>query len=368
MCALSLSAILLSCGRNDQEPAAQPIRVGVVMPLTGASSVHGQDALAAIRMAQERVNAAGGVNGRRIELVVEDNASLPAKVVEAMQKMIDVDKVCVIIGPISSSETLAGAEVATRAKVVLFSPTAASPKIHGASPYCFSIGLMTSPQGERLADYCFRELGIREMGILAMNDETGISYADSFHDAYVKRGGRITTYMKYSKTDTEFRTALTSLREKGVRHLYVSAVPQTMGFIVRQATEIDYRPGFFANAGIEGEDFITIGKNAAEGVIFTGLAPGEDFVRAFMERTKRQPSICAPQSYDAFNIIVNALRAGGGDRESIRRYLANMPPVTGVGGDIRFDSTGEVVRQAHLKTVLKGRFVKLGRGDDADGN
>jgi branched-chain amino acid transport system substrate-binding protein len=350
------AAIVSGCTDRDND---NPIKVGVVMELTGASSDHGKDGVAAIEMALEKVNAEGGIKGRRIEIALEDIASKPAKMAEAMNKVINVDHVVCVIGPITTAATMAGAEIAGRNKVVLFSPTAAAPQVHGASPYCFRIGLMTDPQGQRMADYCFKERGIREMGMLVMNDETGVAYADSFEQAYKKLGGRIHARMDYQKTDTEMRVQLTNLKQQGIRHLYVTAVPRTMGFIVRQARELDYKPEFFANAGVEGQDFVTIGGVAAEGVTFTGLAPTEEFVKAFEMRTKRQPSIAAPQSYDAFNIIVNALKAKGDDPEGVRQYLVNMPAFQGVGGVIRFDNAGEVERVAHLKTVEAGRFVRL---------
>jgi len=335
------------------------VKIGVVLELTGASSVHGQDALESIRMALEKVNAAGGIDGKKVELVVEDNASKPAKTVDAVTKLITVDDVTVIIGPITTAGTLAGAEIADRHKVVLFSPTAASSEVHGRSPYCFRIGLLTTTQGERMAAYCFSERGIANVGQLVMNDETGVAYANDFRKKFEKLGGAITLRIEYQKTDTEFRAQLTKLKEAGISNLYVSAVPRTMGFICRQARELNYRPQLFANAGVEGEDLLIIGGDAAEGLVFTGLAPTDEFSGEFERRTSRQPSIGAPQAYDTFNIVIAAIRANGASAEAVRAYLHEMPPFTGVGGRIQFDATGEVVREAHLKTVRQGRFVRL---------
>jgi branched-chain amino acid transport system substrate-binding protein len=337
----------------------EPIRIGILLPLTGTSAIHGKDCLVGIEIARDKTNDKGGINGRKVELIVEDTASKTASAVEALTKLIEVDRVPVVIGPISSAETLAGAEVADRSKTVLFSPTAASPEIHGKSPYCFRIGLMTTPQGERMAEYCYQELGIVAMGILAMNDETGISYADAFQSAYESMGGKISIRLSYLKSDTEFRTILTQLKNSKVENLYVTCVPTTMGAIARQAIELDYKPKIFTNAGVEGEDLLTKAGSAAEGIIFTGLAPSEDFLKKFESQAKRQPGIAGPQGYDAFQIIVNALKAKGAVREGIRQYLANMPTYEGVGGRISFDETGEVERIPHLKIVNQGKFLKL---------
>ncbi|MFA6054629.1 MAG: penicillin-binding protein activator [Thermodesulfovibrionales bacterium] len=361
--ALILLPLFIGCNKkNDDKGKAggpAPIRIGVLLPLTGTSAIHGKDCLVGIEIARDETNDHGGVNGRPIELIVEDTASKTASAIDALRKLIDIEKVPVVLGPISTAETLAGATVADRAKIVLFSPTAASPEIHGISPYVFRIGLMTTPQGKRMAEYCYQKLGIKSMGILAMNDETGIAYADAFQSAYESFGGKISDRLSYLKSDTEFRTVLTKLKNAKVSNLYVTSVPTTMGYIARQATELAYRPKFFTNAGVEGEDLLTIAGNAAEGIVFTGLAPSEDFLKKFEMRAKRQPGIAGPQGYDAFEIIVNALKARGDDREGIRQYLAKMPPYEGVGGTISFDETGEIVRVPHLKVVADGKFKRL---------
>lgn len=360
---LILLQFLTGCNRNsdNKEQAAKttPIRIGVLLPLTGTSAIHGKDCLVGIEMARDETNDRGGINGRKIELFVEDTASKTASAVEALTKLIEVNKVPLVLGPISTAETMAGAEVATRTKTVLFSPTAAGPEIHGKSPYCFRIGLMTTPQGKRMAEYCYKELGIKTMGMLAMNDETGTAYADAFQSAYVSLGGKIPVRLSYMKSDTEFRTVLTQLNNAKAANLYVTCVPTTMGYIARQATELGYKPKFFTNAGVEGEDLLTKAGSSANGIIFTGLAPTEDFLKKFESRTKRQPGIAGPQGYDAFQIIVNALKTKGENREGIREYLAKMPPYDGVGGRISFDETGEVVRVPHLKVVDGGHFKKL---------
>lgn len=360
--ALIILSLFIGCNKQNDDKGKggiAPIRIGVLLPLTGTSAIHGKDCLVGIEMARDETNGHGGVNGRPIELIVEDTATKTASAIDGLRKLIEINKVPVVLGPISTAETLAGAEVADRAKTVLFSPTAASPEIHGKSPYVFRIGLMTTPQGKRMAEYCYQELGIKSMGILAMNDETGIAYADAFQSAYESLGGKISVRLSYMKSDTEFRTVLTKLNNAKVSNLYVTSVPATMGLIARQATELAYRPKFFTNAGVEGEDLLTKAGNAADGIVFTGLAPNEDFLKKFEIRAKRQPGIAGPQGYDAFQIIMNALKAKGEDREGIKQYFAKMTPYEGVGGKISFDETGEVVREPHIKVVQNSQFRKL---------
>lgn len=356
--AIAIVIFILSCNK-----ASERIKIGVVLELTGASSVHGQDALAAIQMALEKVNNNGSINGKKIEIVVEDNASQPSQTVEAVEKLINVNKVLIIIGPITSAGTLAGAPIADKNKTILFSPTAASPKIFGISPYCYRIGLMTVPQGGKMADYCFNDVGIKNMGILAMNDETGTAYADDFQKSFEKLGGKIVLRLEYNKTDIDFRTLLTNLKKSKIDYLYVTAVPRTMGYIIRQSTELSYKPHFYANAGIEGEDLITIAGSAADGIIFTGLSPDTSFINKFIQKTNRQPSICAPQSYDAFNIVINAIKEKGPDKEGIKEYFKDMPTYKGIGGEISFDTDGEVVREAHLKNIRNGIFISLSKNN-----
>lgn len=276
--AVLIWGMVISLGIVGCVKQEKTIKIGALLPLTGPSANHGQDAKEGMNLALKEIRNSDKILGNKIEIIWEDDNSTPQGAISGAQKLINIDKVAVIIGPISSSATLAVAPLAEKSKVVLLSPSASSPEISDAGDFIFRNSLLAPPQGKKMAQFCFENLKITKVDVLFLNDDTGWGYYNSFKQNFESLGGKINLVENYDKTDTDFRPQIIKLKKDGAKAVYVPSVPQTMGLILKQSAELGYNPIFLANIGVEGEDLLKIAGEKAEGIYYTSLIVNEKFL------------------------------------------------------------------------------------------
>lgn len=356
--AIVLAAVILLPREQSSE-----IRIGVVLPLTGPSASHGQDAMDGLTMALEEINAAPPIEGRTIQLLYEDNQSRPGDAVSATKKLINADRVRIVIGPISSTNTLAMLPITEAAGVLLFSPAASSPEISGKGKLFFRTSLLAGPQGIKAAQFTFRHLQCSHVAILFIDDDTGRAYSGSFENEFGKIGGTVVAKESYEKTDTDFRTQITKIRAKDAKVVYAPAIPRTLGLIIKQCHELGYDPVFVSNYGSEGEDLIRIaGELANDQVYLTSFRLDPNFVAHYRSRFGKQPGIAAPLGYDALHVLARAIR----DTQStsptkLAERLRSLEEHIGATGKFSFDEMGEPVREIIIRGVSEGTFQEIAR-------
>jgi branched-chain amino acid transport system substrate-binding protein len=356
--ALVLSAVLLlagaaGCGR----PQSTETEIGVVLPLTGASANHGKDSRDGLDLALADIEAKHLLRGRRLKLVVEDDRSAPASAVSATSKLLGVDKVRIILGPISSSNMLAMIPVTERAKALLLSPAASSPKISGAGSLVFRTSLLAEPQAAAAASFARKVLKADAASIFFINDDTGRGYAEAFRSDFRAAGGQVLSVDTYEKTDRDFRTKLLKLKVAKAPLVYVPAVPSTMGLIIKQSHEIGYDPLFLSNYGSEGEDLISIAGDLANNRVYlTSVRLDAGFLKRYQARFGKQPGIAAPLAYDALMVLAEAIASVGTDPAALGDALHSLREFQGVTGRFSFDKRGDPVREIVIRTVARGAF------------
>jgi branched-chain amino acid transport system substrate-binding protein len=351
-------AIALVVTQRKKEP--EVIKIGAVLPLTGAAANHGQDAKDGITLAVNEINDKGGVQNRLVKIIFEDSRSTTDGCVSGVQKLIQIDKVPVILGPISSSDVLAVAPVVEKTKTVLFTPSASSPEISQAGDYVFRNSLLAPPQGQKMADFSFYQLKQTTVAILYINDDTGRGYQESFKKAFESLGGNVVFTDTYNREDTDFKTQIIKLKSGGAKSVYVPGIPQTMGLIIKQSAELGYNPIFLGNIGIEGEDLLTIAGSLAKNVFYTSVEVSEKFIETYEKAFGRMPRIAAPLAYDAARIAIMAIANAGYDSIAIKEYLYKITGYEGVTGVVKsFDANGDAQREIIIKTIKNGKFVPL---------
>jgi len=334
------------------------VKVGVVLPLTGAAADQGKDILSGIELARDEINA-HHPDGPGVSLLVEDDQSMPKGGVSALEKIIQTERPPVVIGPVASSVMLAMIPIAEREKVVLLSPAASSPKISKSGKYIFRISLLAPPQAEALAQYARSDLKAHTAAILYVNDDTGLSYCEAFRGAWIRIGGALVFEDAYDKTATDFRTHVTKIKVASPDVTFVPGVPQTIGLIMKQAKELGLKTQFLANYGAEGASLLAIGGNAAEGLVYASIPISEDFASSFRARFGRHPTIGAPLGYDALQIVWEVAREKGLTSEDMRRGLCRLSGFRGATGLTSMLNSGDAEKDVRLKTVRNGAFVAL---------
>ena len=359
---LFIIIITVGCTRQEPTKASQKdINIGIVLPLTGRAASHGEDIMGGINLALDELNSSGGINGNKVKLIIEDNLSTPDGSVAALKKLLDINKVPVVIGPVASGNMLAMAPIAESNKTVLISPGASSPKLSEAGDYIFRNSLLATPQGKAIARYCKETLGLVNVAVLFIDDETGRGYKKAFVEEFKALGGNVLIVDSYDKRGSDFRAQLSKIKEVNPEAIYVPSIPSTFGLILRQAKELGIKTQFLANYGIEGEALLTAAGDAAEGIIYTSIPISEQFKKNFENKYGRKPTIGAPLGYDTFQVTAEAIRIGGDTSDGIKNALYSIRNFKGATGKVSFDSNGDAMKEIIIKTVSDDNFMEIKR-------
>jgi len=355
--------IWVSCQKKVEEKV---VKIGAVLVLTGPNAKAGQSAKQGIEMAVEEINASGGVKSRKIKVIYEDDGGEPQKSVSAVQKLINVDKVLAILGPMWSSCVLAVAPIVESKGVVILSPTASSPKITYAGDYIFRNTYSDAIEGAKTAEFASKELKYGKAGILFINNDYGVGLKDAFKRKFEELGGKIVIDEGYDPKTTDFRTILVKVKERSPEVIYIAGYSE-MGQLLRQMRETGIKIPVLSCIMFEISDIAKVAGKAAEGVIYA--YPSYDpekgneitlkFAKKFKEKYGTLPDPEAAFSYDAVKILALAMEKGGFTSEDIKNALYKIKGYNGITGKTSFDENGDVIKPVGFKRVHNGKYEWL---------
>ena len=355
--------IWVGCQKKVEEKV---VKIGAVLVLTGPDAKAGQSAKQGIEMAVEEINASGGVKSRKIKVIYEDDGGEPQKSVSAVQKLINVDKVLAILGPMWSSCVLAVAPIVESKGVVILSPTASSPKITYAGDYIFRNTYSDAIEGAKTAEFASKELKYGKAGILFINNDYGVGLKDAFKRKFEELGGKIVIDEGYDPKTTDFRTILVKVKERSPEVIYIAGYSE-MGQLLRQMRETGIKIPVLSCIMFEISDIAKVAGKAAEGVIYA--YPSYDpekgneitlkFAKKFKEKYGTLPDPEAAFSYDAVKILALAMEKGGFTSEDIKNALYKIKGYNGITGKTSFDENGDVIKPVGFKRVHNGKYEWL---------
>jgi branched-chain amino acid transport system substrate-binding protein len=357
---LWLGCILLTgCAKKDQE-----VKVGVIAPLTGDVASYGEWVEKASTLAQEEINAAGGIKGRKLKLVFEDSRAEPRQGVSAIKKLIEVDKVPVVLGGVASSVTLAMAPIAERSKVVLFTPISSNYKISEAGDYIFRLAPADPLQGVIIAEWA-RDLGYKTGAVLYVNNDYGKGLEDAFTKDFEKLGGKVVSSESYEQSATDFRTQLTKIKAKNPDFIFAPAYPAEAGALLRQRKELGVTTQIIGTDPYHDPTIFDTAGEAANGVMFTDVASGsgpkwEEFRKAYADKYGKDPNIVAAEAYDAVKVTAHVMQKVGFKPDDIKQGLYDLKDYVGATGEIAFDENGDCYTKTFQKFKIENmKYVPL---------
>jgi branched-chain amino acid transport system substrate-binding protein len=346
--------------------AAEPVRIGFFMSLTGRDASFGDVSLPGARLAVDELNAAGGVLGRPVELVVEDNRSLAGESATAVKKLIARDHVAVLIGECSSARTLEAAPIAQTAGIPLITPAATNAKVTQAGDAIFRVCFIDPFQGDVIAAFARRRLGLRRAALLI--DATApysVGLAEYFEKTFKTLGGEIVATQKYSGVDTDFRAQLTAIRAAKPDCIFLPGYYVAAGLVAKQAKQLGLTATLLGGDGFEAPQLLEIGGDAMEGVYYsthfatenTGAA-SRAFVAAYRKQTGKTPNGLSALTYDAVKLAADAItRAGTTEPVALRRALASTKDFPGVTGRTTINAARDADKEAAIITVKHGKLT-----------
>jgi branched-chain amino acid transport system substrate-binding protein len=354
-------------GSNDGET----IKIGAIFPLTGGSAYQGKSFKQAIQLAEEEINSNGGINGKKLEIIFEDDKGVPAEGVNAAQKLITQDNVSAIIGNFNSSVTLAVRAVTEREKVVQITPGSTADNItEPGHPYMFRNLMPNSFQAPELAKFAIKKLGLKNVAIIAENTDYGRTGAQQYEQVAKKLGGKILAIEYYNQGDKDFYAQLTKLKNMNPDAIFISGLITEGAQILQQARDLGIKTQWLGMGGFTNDNFPKLAKGAAEGMIHVSyFEPGfydyfpnsKLFVENYNKKYGSNPDMYAANGYEAVYILAEAIKkAGGGDREKIREAMTKIKDLPGVCGPTTFDKNGQAKKGLLFVKIENGKRVPIG--------
>ena len=327
------------------------------------NSAFGNATLQGAQLAAEEINAAGGVLGKKVRLVVEDDQGKGDEAASVVTKLITSNNVIAIIGENSSNQSLAAGPIAQAAKVPMISPSSTNPKVTQTGDYIFRVCFTDPYQGKALATFVAQNLGLKSAAVLKDNkNDYSVGLAQYFTETFVKLGGKIVAEQSYSGGDSEFRPQLTAIKAAKPDVLFIPGFYTDVGQIAIQARDLGITVPMVGGDGWDSPTVITIGGKAVEGCYFSDhYFVGEDrpavkrFVGTIRQRTGKNPDANSALGYDALYILTNAMRkAGSLDRKSIRDQIAQTKDYQGVSGVITMGPDRDPIKPVAMIKIENG--------------
>ncbi|MDL1872663.1 ABC transporter substrate-binding protein [Deltaproteobacteria bacterium PRO3] len=364
---LAALVALSACKKNENV-----LTLGEFASLTGTTATFGQSMNDGVQLALEEVNKTGGLLGKQVEVIVEDDQSKPEEARTAVLKLIKQNQVKALIGEVASSRSLAAAPEAQKSKIPMISPASTNPKVTEVGDYIFRACFVDTFQGSSMARFAFNDLGLRKVAILYdIKNDYSVGLMEFFEKTFKELGGEIVAKQSYSEGDIEFRAQLTDIKSAAPQAIYVPGYYTEVGLIARQARDLGLNVPLMGGDGWDSPKTLEIGGAAVEGSYFSNHYSADDpspvvqdFIKKYQAKFGKVPDAMAVLGYDAANILFDAIkRAGSDEGPKIRDALAATKDFQGVTGSITMDAQ----RNAKKKIVIlkiEGGKVKFHKSLD----
>jgi len=349
---------------------ADPIRVGVYLPLTGQNAFGGQLELEGVQLAHKEFPE---VLGRKIELFVVDNKSDRVEAANAVQRLIDNDKVVAIIGTYGSSLAMAGGEVAEKAGIPCMGTSCTNPLVTEGKDFYFRACFIDPFQGAAAATYAMKELNAKTAAILVdVGNDYSVGLAGFFKRGFEKLGGTIVAELRYQTGDNDFTAQLTEIISKNPDFVFLPSYFAEGAIVLKQARELGATFPFMGGDAMDNPAIVELGGAAVEGFMHTTFAydpsmpnmseVAKHFTDAWRKfKPEKEPNVNAALGYDSYLLVRDAIaRAGSDNPKAIRDALAitkDFPAVTGI---TTLNETGDAEKEVGIVKIVDGKKTFLG--------
>jgi branched-chain amino acid transport system substrate-binding protein len=374
LCVLALLALLVFTGCSKKEAAGGGdllIKIGVFEPMTGANAAGGAMEVEGIRLANKlfpEVEVGGKIY--KVELFVLDNKSDKVEAANAVQRLIDRDKVQVILGSWGSSLAMAGGEIAKDAKIPVIGLSCTNPLVTLGNDYYFRVCFIDPFQGTVMSNYAFNDLKAKTAVIVQeVSNDYSVGLAKFFVDNFKKLTGNdsaILATVNYNTGDQDFSAQLTSIRGLNADVIFAPGNYTESALVIQQARALGITLPIIGGDTWETPEFIDVGKESVEGAVFStffasevAASPvAENFLKEYRAKYNKEPAAVTALGYDGYLVALDAIkRAGSVNPQAIRDAIAKTSGFAGAAGTVTLDVNGDATKSAFLKSVKGGKFT-----------
>jgi branched-chain amino acid transport system substrate-binding protein len=350
--------------------AADTIKIGVYLPLTGQMAFGGQLELEGVQMAHKE---APTVLGKKVELFVVDNKSDKVEAANAVKRLIEKEKVVAIIGTYGSSLAMAGGEVAEKAGVPMVGTSCTNPLVTQGKKFSFRVCFIDPFQGAGAATYASNDLKAKSAALLVdVSNDYSVGLATFFTRSFTKLGGQVVANLKYQAGDQDFTAQLTEIISKKPDVLFIPSYFAEGAIIMKQAKELGAKFRIMGGDAMDNPKIVEIGGAAVEGFVHTtfpydpSMTNMSPIAKKFTENWKKaypskEPNVNAALGYDTYLMVLDAIkRAGKPDPAAITKALAATKGFEGVTGSTTINATHDAEKPVGLVQIKDGKKTYIG--------
>lgn len=360
-------SLVAGCGGEKKDAAkSDVIKVGVFLPLTGDNAAGGELELRGIKLANKLHPE---VLGKKVELVVADNKSDKAEAASVAARLIEKDKVSVIVGSYGSSLSMAAGNIVKDSKVPAVGTSCTNPQVTANNDYYFRACFIDPFQGTVMANYAFKN-GAKKVAIIQeVSNDYAVGLAKFFKEAFVKLTGSpdsIIEVANYQTGDKDFSAILTNIKAKNPDVIFAPGNFTESALLIKQARQLGLTVPFLGGDTWETQEFIDVGGKDVEGASLStafdrekaSTAEAKKFLDAYVKEYKGEPSALTALAYDAYLIAIDGIKRAGTATDSvkIRDAIAQTKDLEAVTGKTTLDKNGDAIKAAVIKTVKDGKF------------
>jgi len=364
----------IGCGKEGEMiKSGDTVKIAFMGPMTGDAANYGKLMSQAVKIAVDEFNATGGVNGFKVQLIIEDDEGKVEKGDPAIEKLAGVDKVFGLVGAVFSSVSLQVAPKAEAAKIVMISPSSTHKDLPSKGAFIFRDVMSDALQAVVFGKYLATVEKIKNVAILYVKNEYSQGLAKDFKTQFEKEGGKVIAEETALQGDKDFKTQLTKIKGTNPEALYIPNYVAEIAQILEQAKQLGLKVKIYSADGFSNPQIFDLAGDLANGVIFTQAAqqPASktrtDFEAKYQSRWSDKPDAFSLNAYDGARIILNAIKAvaqKSGDsllinRDKMREIVAKTKDFDGASGKITFATDRDLISNIGIYTVEKKKYKQI---------
>ncbi len=361
---VGLSSVLFACKKAPNQITRTDIPIGEFASLTGTTASFGVSSHNGTVMAIDEINAAGGLFGKPIRLITEDDQSKAGEAATVVKKLISRDGIVALLGEVASSRSLEAAPICQQASIPMVSPASTNPKVTEQGDFVFRVCFIDPFQGTVLSKFSLNK-GWKKIAILTdVKQDYSVGLSEFFKAHFVANGGLIVNEQSYSSGDKDFKAQLTAIKASAPDAIVASGYYTEAGLIALQARELQLNVPLLGGDGWDSPSLVEVGGKAVEGCFFSNHFSTEDpapliqdFLKRYRDKFNEEPGAMSALGYDSAMILVDAMkRAGTTDGRAVRDALAATKDFTAITGKITLNPQRNADKSAVVLEVKEGKF------------
>jgi branched-chain amino acid transport system substrate-binding protein len=353
----------LAAGISISAFSQDTIKIGEFGSLTGDNASFGTSQNNGVQMAVQEINDAGGVLGKKVQLLVEDNETKQGETTTIARKLISQDHVVALIGEVASSKSLEAAPISQESKIPQIATAATNPRVTQTGDYIFRVCFTDDFQAVVIARFVLEKLEKKKVAFMTdVKQDYSVGLTNIAKAYFGKHGGQIVKEQSYSSGDKDFRAQLTDIKAADPDVIIITGYYPEASLIAKQARQFGIKATLVGGDGWDGSSLIPVGGKAIEGAFFSNhfstddKSPAvQDFVAKYKAKYNVLPDAFAALGYDAAKLLADAIkRAGGTDSQKLRDAIASTKDFPGVSGKITINPERNADKSAVILTIKDG--------------